>query len=50
MFENDICIDLPDVLSVEPNGANSPILGFFARARCPLVSAPSEVTAVEVCC
>ena len=35
MFENNICVDLPDVLGGKPDCANSPLLGFFARARCP---------------
>ena len=48
VFENDICVDIPDVLNGKPNYANSPIPGFFARAQYPLVLAPSEVAAVEV--
>ena len=35
VFENDICVDLPDILGAEPNCANSPLIGFFVRARCP---------------
>ena len=46
VFENDICVDLPDVLGGKPGCANSPILGFFTRARFPLILAPSGVTAV----
>ena len=48
VFENDICVDLTDVLGGEPDFANSPLLGFFAKARCPHVLAPSRVAAVEV--
>ena len=48
VFENDICVDVPDVPSGKPDCANSPLSGFFARARCPLVLAPSSVVAVEV--
>ena len=47
-FENDICVDLPDVLGGEPNCANSPLPGFSAMARCPPVLAPSVIAAVEV--
>ena len=46
MFENDICVDLPNVLGVEPDGVNSPLPRFVTRARCPPVSAPSGVAAV----
>ena len=48
MFENDICVDLPDVLGWKPDCANSPLPWFFARARCPLVLAPSGVAVVKV--
>ena len=48
MFENDICVDLPDVLSGEPDCANSSLPRFFAAARCPLVLSPSRIAAVEV--
>ena len=46
VFENDICVDLPNVLGRELDCANSPLLGFSARARCPPVLAPSEATTV----
>ena len=49
MFENDICVNLLDVLGVEPDGANSLLPRFFARARCPPVSVPSGGVAVEGC-
>ena len=48
VFEKEIYVDLPDVLGGKPDCANSPLQGFFARARCPLVLAPSEVATVEV--
>ena len=32
VFENDICVDLPDVPGGEPNCANSPFPRFSARA------------------
>ena len=48
VFENDICVDLPYVLSGIPDCANSPLPRFFAKARCPPVLAPSGVTTVEV--
>ena len=48
VFENDICVDLPDILGGEPDCANSPLLGFFAKARCPPILAPSGVVAIEV--
>ena len=48
VFENDICVNLPYVLSGKPDCANSPLPGFFARARCPPVLAPSRVAVVEV--
>ena len=48
MFENDICVDLPDVLGGEPDCANSPLPRFFAKARYPLVPVPSGVAAVDV--
>ena len=35
VFENDICVDLSYVPGVEPDCANSPLIGFFAKARCP---------------
>ena len=48
VFENDIRVDLPDVLDGKPDYANSPLLEFFARARCPPVLVPSGVVAVKV--
>ena len=48
VFENNICIDLPDVLGGKPDCDNSPFLGFFARVRCPSVLAPSGVVVVKV--
>ena len=48
MFEHDICVDLPDVLDGKLGYANSLILEFFARARCPPVLGPSRVAAVKV--
>ena len=48
MFENDISIDLLDVPGGKPDCANSPILGFFVRARCPPVLAPFGVAMVKV--
>ena len=48
MLENDICVDLLDVLGGKLDCANSPILGFFARARSPPVLAPSRVIVVKV--
>ena len=48
MFENDIWVDLLDVLSGKPDCANSLILEFFAKARCPPVLAPSRVVVVKV--
>ena len=47
VFENNICV-YPDVLSGEPYCANSPLPGFFVKARCPPVLAPSGIAAVEV--
>ena len=35
VFEDDICVDLPDVLDGKPDYANSPFSEFFAKARCP---------------
>ena len=35
VFENDICVNLPDVLGGKPGCANYPLLEFFTRARCP---------------
>ena len=48
MFENDILVDLLDVLSGKPDCTNSPLLGFFARARCSPILAPSRVVVVKV--
>ena len=48
VFENDICVDLPDVLGGELDRANSPFSRFFARARCPSVLIPFGIVAVEV--
>ena len=48
MFENDICVDLPDVLGGEPDCANSLFPRFFSKARCPSVLVPSGIIAVEV--
>ena len=48
MLENDICVDLLDVLGGKPDCANSPLLVFFARARCTPVLAPSRVIMVKV--
>ena len=48
VFENDIYVDQPDVLSGKPYYANSSIPEFFAKARCPLVLAPFGVAAVKV--
>ena len=48
MFENDICVDLPDVLGRETDCTNSPIPRFSARARCPTVLTPFVIAAVEV--
>ena len=48
MFENDICVDLPDVLGGKLDCANSSLPGFFAKARCPPILAPSEVAVVKV--
>ena len=48
VFEDNICVDLEDVLDGKPDYANSPLIEFFARARCLLVLAPSEVVAVKV--
>ena len=48
VFENGICVDLPDVLGGKPDCANSPILGFFVRARFLPVLAPSGVAVVKV--
>ena len=48
VFENNICVDLLDVLGREIDCANSPLLGFSAKARCPLVLAPSIIAAVKV--
>ena len=48
MFEDDICVNLPDVLDGKPDYANSLLLEFFARVRCPLTLAPSGVAAVNV--
>ena len=48
VIENDICVDLPNVLGGEPNYTNSPLPGFFAKARCRLILAPSIIAAVEV--
>ena len=42
MFENDIRVDLPDVLGVESDGANSPLPRFVTKARCPLSRTPPE--------
>ena len=47
VLEN-ICVDLPDAPGGKPDCANSPLSGFFARARCPPVLALSGVAAVEV--
>ena len=48
MFENDICVDLPDVLGRKPDCANTSLLGCFARARCLPILAPSGVAVVKV--
>ena len=48
MFENDICVDLPNVLGGKLDCDNSPLLGFFDKARCPHVLAPYGVAMVEV--
>ena len=48
VFEDDICVDLLDVLVGKPDYANSPLLEFFARARCSPVLASSGVTAAKV--
>ena len=48
VFENDICVDLPDVLGGKPDCANSPLPAFFARARCPPILAPSGIATVKV--
>ena len=48
MFENDICVDPPDVLDGNPDYANSPLLEFFTKARCPPVLVPSGVAAIKV--
>ena len=48
VFEDDICVDLLDVLDGKPDYANSPLLEFFVRARCPPILAPSGVVAVKV--
>ena len=48
VFEDDIYVDLPDVLDRKLDYANSPLPEFFARARCPLILAPSRVVAVKV--
>ena len=48
MFEDNIRVDLPDVLDGKPDYANSPLLEFFARARCPPILAPSGVATVKV--
>ena len=50
VFENEICVDLPDVLGGKPDCVNSPLSRFFTRARCPPVLAPSGVAVVEVYC
>ena len=48
VFENDICVDLPDVIGGKPNCVNSPLLGFFAMTRCPPVLVLSGAAVVEV--
>ena len=48
VFEDDICVDLPDVLNGKPDYANFSLPEFFARARCPSVLALSEVAATKV--
>ena len=48
VFEDDICVYLPDAQDGQPDYANSPLPKFFARARCPPVLAPSGVVAVKV--
>ena len=48
VFEDDIYVDLPYVLNWKPGYVNSPLLEFFAKARCPPVLTPSEVAAVKV--
>ena len=50
VFENDICVDLPYVLGVEPDCANSPLMGSLPRLGAPHVPAPSRVVVVEVFC
>ena len=48
VLEDDICVDLPDVLYGKHDHANSPLLEFFVRARCPPVLAPSGVVVIKV--
>ena len=50
VFENNIYVDLPDVLGVELDGANSPLLGFLpglgaSLSRRPLESQPLRFVA-----
>ena len=48
VFENDICVNLLDVIGRKPDCANSPLPGFFSRARCPFVLTSSGVAAVKM--
>ena len=55
VFEDDICVDLPDILNGKPNFANSPVPEFFARDQSPPPPPPPpriivlfEVAAVKV--
>ena len=48
VFENDICVNLPDVLGRKADCSNSHLLGFFVRARCPPVLAFFGVATVKV--
>ena len=48
VFEKDIYVDQPDVLSGKPYYVNSSLPEFFAKARCPPVLAPFRVVAVKV--
>ena len=48
VFEDNIRVDLPDVVDGKSDYANSLLQEFFARARCPLILAPSGVAAVKV--
>ena len=48
VFEDNICVDLPNVLGGNPGYTNSPFPNFSTKARCPLVLAPSGVVAVKL--